>query len=361
VIRRLLSSAKDRFRTGKRAGHRRLRSADELQEILERERCRADRTGASFCLLRYEPRHGHGSRRDLRRLITLAQRRIRLTDDLALVDQQRLAVVLSGADEAGAWHVADDVTAAWGTTPFPFTVTVYCYPSTRFPAAEDDVITLRVGENGPLRHVRSLELFFLKPLPLWKRGMDILGALVGLVLLSPLLLLAALLVKLGSRGPVLFRQVRAGYGGRPFVIYKFRSMRVDAEAMKHKIMAWNEQDGAAFKIREDPRITRVGRLLRSTSIDELPQLWNVLRGDMSLVGPRPLPCAEAAACATWQRQRLDVIPGLTCTWQVKGRSRVTFDEWMRMDLRYIRRRGWRRDLKLILLTVVAVLRRTGAH
>jgi lipopolysaccharide/colanic/teichoic acid biosynthesis glycosyltransferase len=127
------------------------------------------------------------------------------------------------------------------------------------------------------------------------------------------------------------------------------------------LLALNEQDGPAFKIKDDPRVTRFGRFLRSTSIDELPQLWNVLRGEMSLVGPRPLPCHESDGCLGWQRRRLDVTPGLTCIWQVKGRSRVSFSEWCRMDLQYVAKRGVRQDLLLLLLTLPAVLLRKGAR
>jgi lipopolysaccharide/colanic/teichoic acid biosynthesis glycosyltransferase len=138
-------------------------------------------------------------------------------------------------------------------------------------------------------------------------------------------------------------------------------MIVDAEAKKKELKQRNEQDGPAFKIKDDPRVTRVGKLLRKSSIDELPQLWNVLRGDMTLVGPRPLPVSESEACEGWQRRRLDVTPGLTCIWQVKGRSRVSFAEWVRMDVAYIRRRTLFNDLRIIAQTIPAVLLRRGAR
>jgi lipopolysaccharide/colanic/teichoic acid biosynthesis glycosyltransferase len=144
-------------------------------------------------------------------------------------------------------------------------------------------------------------------------------------------------------------------------MYKLRTMHTGAEARKRELLAANEQDGPAFKMKNDPRVTPLGRFLRRTSIDELPQLWNVLIGDMSLVGPRPLPCDESSACTPWQRNRLDVTPGLTCIWQVKGRSRVSFDDWVRMDMQYLQRAGLLFDLKLLVQTVYVVLLRKGAY
>jgi lipopolysaccharide/colanic/teichoic acid biosynthesis glycosyltransferase len=164
-----------------------------------------------------------------------------------------------------------------------------------------------------------------------------------------------------SPGPLLFKQRRMGLGGRPFQMLKFRTMIVNAEAQRSELLALNEQDGPAFKIKDDPRITRFGKFLRKSSIDELPQLWNVLRGEMSLVGPRPLPCFEAEACEPWQQRRHDVTPGLTCLWQVYGRSKCKFADWMRLDLRYLASRTLWRDIKLIVLTIPAVLWRKGAH
>ncbi|MDZ7618820.1 MAG: sugar transferase, partial [Patescibacteria group bacterium] len=206
---------------------------------------------------------------------------------------------------------------------------------------------------------QALEPLFIRRLPWWKRAVDIVVASTALVVLSPVLLLAAMAVRWTSPGPILFRQMRSGLGGLPFVFYKFRSMVPDAEARKADLLALNEQDGPAFKIRHDPRITAVGRFLRKTSVDELPQLWNVLRGDMSLVGPRPLPCDESDACIGWHRRRLDITPGLTCIWQVEGRSRVSFDDWVRMDIRYMRMGSLLKDATLMIRTLPAMLLRRG--
>ena len=207
---------------------------------------------------------------------------------------------------------------------------------------------------------QQLRNLYAQPLPWWKRGIDIAGALLGITLLSPVLITAGAAVKLTSPGPVFFRQKRSGLGARPFMIWKFRTMCDRADAKQKEVMHLNEQDGAAFKIKNDPRVTKLGKILRSTSIDELPQLWNVLRGEMSLVGPRPLPVHESEACTSWQQRRLDVTPGLTCIWQVEGRSSVKFEEWMRMDLRYARKRSLIRDVSLIARTIPAVLMRRGA-
>ena len=208
--------------------------------------------------------------------------------------------------------------------------------------------------------VKHLHELLVKPMPFWKRTLDVTLALFALTLLSPILIVAAIAIRLTSSGPAIFKQRRAGLGGVPFTIYKFRTMCNDAEARKKALRAVSEQDGPAFKMTRDPRITTVGHFLRKTSIDELPQLLNVLKGDMSLVGPRPLPLDEQGAAETWQQRRLDVTPGLTCIWQIKGRSQVTFAEWVRMDVTYMRRRTIFHDLAILLKTVPAVLLRRGA-
>jgi exopolysaccharide biosynthesis polyprenyl glycosylphosphotransferase len=193
-----------------------------------------------------------------------------------------------------------------------------------------------------------------------KRAIDILASSAAIVLLSPLLLIVALLVKLTSRGPILFRQVRAGQHGRTFHMLKFRSMVVNAEELKSRLLSQNEQAGPVFKMKHDPRITLVGRYIRKFSIDELPQLINVLRGEMSLVGPRPPLPSEVARYEAWQRRRLSVRPGLTCVWQVSGRNRISFEDWMYLDMQYIDHWSLTRDLELIARTVPVVLTGRGA-
>jgi lipopolysaccharide/colanic/teichoic acid biosynthesis glycosyltransferase len=206
-----------------------------------------------------------------------------------------------------------------------------------------------------------LEQLFVQPMPIWKRTVDLLGASLGIVLLAPLFVLVAAAIKLTSRGPILFTQPRSGRGGLPFKMYKFRSMVVNAEAMRQALLENNEQDGPAFKMERDPRITTIGRFIRKTSIDELPQLLNVIRGEMSLVGPRPLLCSETDACENWQRRRLDVVPGLTCIWQVQdGRTNIPFADWARMDIRYIGSRTLKHDFQLVLKTIRSIVGGKGA-
>jgi lipopolysaccharide/colanic/teichoic acid biosynthesis glycosyltransferase len=196
--------------------------------------------------------------------------------------------------------------------------------------------------------------------PWWKRTTDIVGSSVGLICLSPVFAVAAIAIKLDGAGPVFFKQQREGKDGRCFHIWKFRTMHRDADDLKEDLRHISEQDGPAFKLADDPRVTRVGRYLRKSCIDELPQLINVLRGEMSLVGPRPLPVNESVACKTWQRHRLRVLPGLTCIWQVEGSRKTKFDDWMRMDREYLRHRSFVFDLKLIFRTAVLAVMHRGS-
>ena len=195
-----------------------------------------------------------------------------------------------------------------------------------------------------------------------KRTLDIVSSLAGMVLLSPLFLAIAAAIKFTSPGPVFFCQVRVGRYGRHFRFYKFRSMRTDAEALKAKLMDKNEsKDGVIFKMKDDPRITKVGKFLRRTSLDELPQLWNVFIGDMSLVGPRPPVPSEVAEYTLEDRKRLDVIPGITCLWQIKGRSEIPFHEQVRLDKEYIIAPSVWKDIMILLKTVPAILGGKGAY
>ena len=193
-----------------------------------------------------------------------------------------------------------------------------------------------------------------------RRILDFSGSLVLILLFSPFFLLCPVLIRLDSPGPIWFRQVRCGLNGRKFTFYKFRSMHEGAEERKGELTGFNMMNGPVFKMKNDPRITRVGRFLRKSSLDELPQLFNVLRGDMSFVGPRPLPVAEAEEIKGWQRRRLSMKPGITGLWQVSGRNQIDFHDWVKMDLEYIDRWSFWLDFKILLKTIPTVLSGKGA-
>jgi lipopolysaccharide/colanic/teichoic acid biosynthesis glycosyltransferase len=371
-----------------------------MLKLIEREKARTDRTGCEFSLVTFRAAAAGADAAPPEWLVSAVRRRARLSDEVEVFSDCVCALLIATPKE-GAHHFAESVVASVGAA---VRFEVYAYPSERLPpvagreyggghqngngtrggdgeagqtrgehrprhngtapkeAAAMAGLVSRCSAGSPQDQIAAdlpPEFEALEPLPWWKRSADVVGATILLVALSPFLVIIAALIKIDSRGPVIFRQVRAGRQGHSFQLYKFRSMRVDAEASQDQLRAMNEQDGPAFKIKADPRITRLGRFLRSTSLDELPQLWNVLRGDMSLVGPRPLPWKEACGCELWQRRRLDVLPGMTCIWQVKGRSRVSFADWMRMDMLYIRKRSFMMDLLLLAATIPAVLFRRG--
>ncbi len=217
-----------------------------------------------------------------------------------------------------------------------------------------------------LEHLREIPLLTFSTTPeseylmLGKRMADFLMAAILVIVFSPLFLLLAFLIKITSRGPVFYRQIRCGLGGRKFVLYKFRSMRADADLSREALETLNEMDGPVFKIRNDPRCTPAGRLMRKLSLDEFPQLINILKGDMSFVGPRPPLPKEVDQYERWQRRRLRMRPGLTCLWALKGRNRLNFKQWMELDLEYIDQWSPLLDWKILLKTIPVVLLGRGA-
>lgn len=242
----------------------------------------------------------------------------------------------------------------------------HAYPSPRQPKRRFE---RRIGsrielEEQPVGRFTPGRIPVVKRQPMTEkltRAIDVLGALTGILLAAPVLLLSMLLIRLTSRGPIFFSQIRVGEGGRLFHMYKLRTMVVDAEKQRRALLGRNEMSGPVFKIRRDPRITWVGQYLRKFSIDEVPQFWNILNGDMSLVGPRPPLPHEVKKYKRWQMQRLMVKPGLTCLWQVSGRNQIGFEDWVRLDIRYIRTRSFWLDCKIILQTFkVVFIRPDGA-
>ncbi|MFT5524891.1 MAG: lipopolysaccharide/colanic/teichoic acid biosynthesis glycosyltransferase [Pirellulaceae bacterium] len=362
LINRLAGSAK------------KLPDQEAFQRTLHKERVRAERTNSGFSLIVF---HIPATQE----LVDLLRERVRLTDEVGMLED-RIAVILPDTEVEGAETLAEEVTRQ---THAPITApafAIYIYPDvptddelsksiqdhenkrsenkrSENKRSENATSENATSENAPVASsamkAQPLDMLFIQPLPLWKRALDIIGAACGLIATSPILLIAAIAIKATSHGPILFSQQRRGIGGRAFKIFKFRTMVIDAEAQKAKLRAQSEQDGPAFKMKHDPRITSLGHFLRKSCIDELPQLWNVLIGDMSLVGPRPLPCDEADQCQSWERRRMHVTPGLTCIWQVDGGSHVTFADWMRMDIRYINGRTFGMDVSLLFRTFWEVL------
>ena len=195
----------------------------------------------------------------------------------------------------------------------------------------------------------------------FKRSIDVICSIMGLIALSPIFLIVSILIRLESKGEIIFKQKRVGLNGEEFEIYKFRSMVANAEELKEKLAEENEMSGPMFKMRDDPRITKVGKFIRKTSIDELPQLINVVKGEMSLVGPRPSLPKEVAEFEEWMNERLLVKPGLTCYWQVSGRNNIDFEDWMKLDIKYVRERNFWLDIKLILKTILVLFGDENAH
>ena len=348
-------------------------ASHRLKSLHSRARYRRDHSSRMRPLRAQWPRvfpRAHQGRRQRRhrhvgRLGRLLCDRARLTDEIGWFDSNRLCIVLPDTAAAGAFDFARQFTNAAYMRALSPICSVLTYPRDwRDSCGSSEQLSLGLPTEASVLNkdvpVEGISQLLIRPIPFWKRTGDIFISAVALLVLSPIMGIAALAIRLSDHGPIFFKQQRAGLGGRPFTIYKFRTMVIDAEKKKAALRKFSEQDGPAFKIKHDPRITRIGRVLRETSLDELPQLWNVLIGDMSLVGPRPLPIDESDSCEVWHRRRLDVTPGLTCIWQVMGRSTVSFADWIRMDRTYIGRRSVWQDIKLMVMTVPSVLLRRGA-
>lgn len=363
---RVMSRARDvRRRTGRLFLTRR-----QFDRELIRERIRASRRGIPFCVLtltvtsRRIRSKGHG---DVERTLL---RRLRSTDEKAKFSPGRYAVLLVDTPEMGGRSVWDRLAGLFDERGVEVQMRLEVHDAGGFgsddqaPSGSGDEIRIpapvaAASDEFALFRDRSVGAYFFQRAG--KRLVDIVGAAFGLIGSAPVLAFACLAIRLSGPGPVFFRQTREGRYGRPFTIYKLRTMVVDAEAMQAALRDRNHRDGPAFKLKDDPRVTPVGRYLRATCLDELPQLWNVFKGDMSLVGPRPLPWHESRACSRWHRRRLDVRPGLTCHWQVEKHRVTSFDEWMRLDLGYVDHATLWTDATLILRTMRVAISGRGSH
>jgi exopolysaccharide biosynthesis polyprenyl glycosylphosphotransferase len=330
------------------------------------EKRRADRTKSplSLVLIHLEGRGGLATTEELLGLLSENKRE---TDILGYAGEDRIGLLLPHTGESGLQVFVRGVWAR--AVHLPIAIASGTYPDCVFdklastPSDVSDNVEQVLDEAEKVSRANAIA----------KRVLDVVGAVTALVLFSPIMLATAIAVAMTSRGPVIFRQKRIGKDGAPFVFYKFRSMKADADDSIHRNYVANLIDGKhseinqgdagrpVYKMMGDPRITPVGRFIRKTSIDELPQLFNVLKGEMSLVGPRPPLLYEAEKYQSWHLRRiLRVRPGITGLWQVEGRSSTSFDDMVRLDLRYIRSQSIWQDLKILLMTVKAVLTRHGA-
>jgi len=371
-------------------------SAEEFHRCLQRERARADRSEITFSLLVFDLWKYTGSDDHLRDLAQLLLSRVRLSDIVGWIDVQRIGVLLFNTPYESACKVAEDVLEKLAALEPP-PCTIYTYPCQylpliepasegRFPPrahhvndsngsdnsgssvsghVEDNSPTLEQCSNSDPRarlvdFVHGMERFLARPIPVWKRVCDIFFSLIVLILTLPLSLLITLVIKAVSPGPALFRQQRIGHLGRSFTFWKFRTMKVNADSSRHKAYVSNLiKSEVPMKKLDDGNaqiIPFIGKLLRKTCLDELPQIINVLRGDMSLVGPRPCLPYEYQEYLLWHKRRFDTLPGMTGLWQVNGKNNTTFTEMIRFDIAYEQQRSFWLDMSILFRTIPAMSR-----
>jgi lipopolysaccharide/colanic/teichoic acid biosynthesis glycosyltransferase len=330
-------------------------SAQQFQATLKYERARADRGNSHFALILMEPSTSSEDGNEAKRLIKALRQRIRATDRLGLIDRKTIGILMPGTDKKGAVVFATTFEKHYFAEQPPVPYSVYCYPEH----------WLHKG-NGPSRDGKSsgdvrrkIEDSISRRLPLWKRALDIAGSLFGLILSSPLFLVLFAYIKVVSPGPVIFKQKRVGYRATPFTFLKFRTMHLNNDMSFHKAhlqrLISSDEPMEKLDSNNDPRIIPGGRVIRKACLDEFPQLVNVLRGEMSLVGPRPCLLYEADEFLRWHGHRFDVLPGLTGLWQVSGKNKLTFKEMIRLDIDYCQKMSPWLDIKILLLTLPTVV------
>ncbi len=358
---------------------RSIHSLESFRSLLERERARAERTSQEFSLVVFDAGRQNGTAlaclKDLAGALAL---RVRASDEVGWFSEKSIGVALPATSAEGAWKFADDVSNRPDSIIRLLDRTVYTYPSKwinagsgseegRRPrgsapgsAAETSVM---IHDGG--RTIGSLEDVLSRPIPTWKRALDIVGSVAALILVSPLFLAVAAFIKIVSPGPVFYTQTRVGYFGKPFRFWKFRTMHVnnDASGHQHYLSSLIHGDAPMIKLDadRDPRIIRCGRILRQSCVDELPQLFNVLLGTMSLVGPRPCLPYEADEYLAWHARRFDSVPGMTGLWQVSGKNKLTFKQMIRCDIQYARTMSLGLDLMILLKTAPAIAKMVGEH
>ena len=334
-----------------------------FRDLIERERSRSDRTGIRFSLVVFRlAARKRDTYRTLYHLAGLLISNARTSDEIGWFDKTSLGVVLIGAGEAGATEFGRKVTASLPDGVAIPKVSVYVYPN-KGQGEKQPQLPI---EYAALPEDAAMPSVFFRQLPLWKDILDVVFALIALTVLSPLFLLIAVYIKIADPGPAFFRQDRIGFRGKKFECWKFRTMKVNNDAAAHEeylksLIKGGDQAMIKLDARKDPRIIPLGWLLRQSGLDELPQLFNVLRGDMSLVGPRPCLPYEAKEYDQWHAERFDSVPGLTGLWQVSGKNRTTFKDMMRFDIRYSRRMSFWMEIQILFKTFPAIVQQIRDH
>jgi lipopolysaccharide/colanic/teichoic acid biosynthesis glycosyltransferase len=345
--------------------------------ILERERARSDRYGNIFSLIIFEASNSNGHKPKVLIPIDILINRLRPTDEVGWYNKARLGIILPSTPYEGAVKLANDICIQiQNRTRKSPAFEVLIYPADRLDKVDrksqnhflknDECVLSGFGETqtqtvdvGDCKRLAdNSNLLFTQELPMWKRAIDIFGSLFGLLVLSPLLLTLAVLIKIVSPGPAFFSQKRIGYLGRPFTMFKFRTMKMNADTAPHENHVSDLIQNGKPLIKmdgRDPRIFPLGKFLRLTGLDELPQLVNVLRGEMSLVGPRPELPSALQYCEPWQTRRFETKPGLSGLWQVSGKTKTTFTEMMRLDISYVKKRSFWLDVLILLKTLPTIL------
>lgn len=357
--------------------------SNEFHSLIARERGRADRNGNIFSLIIFKMANLPPGISVQRRLLVLLGSRLRDIDEYGWYDERHLGAIIPYATRQNAARIAEGICRDMSLPANNETFIVYTYPESWFSdrlsdlslkpspvvQPESSVSTTPEGasigcpltDSGEKPEKGGPKAFLYRPLPIWKRTLDLVVSLMALILLSPLFLFAVVLIKLASPGPVLFRQERIGHMRRVFTLFKFRTMEVDTDAAVHaqhmrKLIVKDSESRPLSKLDNGQKIIRYGGLLRVSCIDELPQFFNVLRGEMSMVGPRPCLAYEADEYQRWHARRFDSVPGMTGLWQVMGKNRTTFKEMIRLDISYTQNLSLWLDLKIIFLTPVAIIR-----
>jgi lipopolysaccharide/colanic/teichoic acid biosynthesis glycosyltransferase len=353
----------------------------EFRAILGRERARSDRTGGRLSLIIFDMGDRNTNQTAARRLAHVLTQRRRSIDEVGWFDTWRLGIVLPDTPAEGALKLANDICQKFtikNKMASPI-FKIYTYPSDRLPGFKENppnhpsVKTDLYGSVPPATQsgkakilncnslMEELEPLLVQNMPAWKRGIDILGSAFGLALFFPVFLLISIVIKIVSPGPVFFKQKRVGYLGKPFKCWKFRTMHPNANSFayeQHLSECINSDNPFSKLDNDDPRIIPFGKLLRKTGLDELPQLFNVLRGEMSLVGPRPDVPYSVQHYTQWHHKRFDALPGLTGLWQANGKNKMNFKEMIRLDITYIQQISFCLDLKILLKTAPVIITQT---